>query len=131
MAFGPGLEGLPELLTVDEAAQILRIGRSLAHLLANRFLDGDTCALPVIRVGRCLRVPRWALAELIRYGRVVGAVDPSGSLRGEDRAQGVSTATPSHVGVVVSLPTSTNAHPKSRASRRPACDSQLSLAIES
>ena len=63
---------LPPLLTVDEAARVLRIGRSLAYQLAREYesSDGEE-GLPVIRVGTCLRVPRWALIELVRTGRVV------------------------------------------------------------
>ena len=63
---------LPQLLTIEEAARVLRIGRSLAYQLARAYesSDGDD-GLPVIRVGTCLRVPRWALIELVRTGRVV------------------------------------------------------------
>lgn len=60
------------MLTVDEAAQILRIGRSLAYNLARRYeASGCTQGLPVIRFGTCLRVPRWALMQLVHDGRVV------------------------------------------------------------
>ena len=53
------------LLTVEEAASVLRIGRSLAYQLAAEYLaTGGTVGMPVIRVGGCLRVPRWALLEL-------------------------------------------------------------------
>ena len=60
------------LLTVEEAAQVLRIGRSLAYGLARRYeASGCTEGLPVIRFGTCLRVPRWALMQLAHDGRVV------------------------------------------------------------
>lgn len=61
------------LLTVDEAAQLLRIGRSMAYELSSRYeATGGLDGLPVIRLGKaCLRVPRWALDELMRTGRVV------------------------------------------------------------
>ena len=63
---------LPALLTIDETARVLRIGRSLAYQLAREYeASGGTCGLPVIRVGSCLRVPRWALIEFMRTGRVV------------------------------------------------------------
>ena len=60
-----------------EAARELRIGRSLAYELARRYLDsGERDGLPVIRLGAaCLRVPRWALDELRRTGRVVALHD--------------------------------------------------------
>ena len=61
------------VLTVTEAARELRIGRSLAYQLARRYLDsGEREGLPVIKLATaCLRVPRWALDELRRTGRVV------------------------------------------------------------
>jgi len=63
----------PSLLTVTEAARLLRIGRTLAYQLATDYLrTGGTSGIPVIRVGRSsLRVPRWALLELVATGRVV------------------------------------------------------------
>ena len=72
IGFDPTDTALPPLLTIDEAARVLRIGRSLAYQLAREYesSNGDE-GLPVIRVGTCLRVPRWALIELIRTGRVV------------------------------------------------------------
>jgi hypothetical protein len=64
--------GGPAMLTVVEAAAILRIGRSLAYDLARRYeVTGGAEGLPVVRFGSCLRVPRWALNELIMTGRVV------------------------------------------------------------
>jgi hypothetical protein len=73
------LTDMPALLTVEEAARVLRIGRSLGYELARRYLaSNETEGLPVIRFGHaCLRVPRWALVELIRTGRVVRLNDPS------------------------------------------------------
>jgi hypothetical protein len=64
------LSALPFMLKVDEAALVLRIGRTLAYDLASRFQAGDMTGLPVVRLGGCLRVPRWALIELMRHGRV-------------------------------------------------------------
>ena len=55
----------PKVLTVTEAAHLLRIGRSTAYEAANRYLAGDPDGLPVIRIGRCLRVPVKLIAELI------------------------------------------------------------------
>ena len=65
-----GLEGLPVMLTVPAAAGVLGIGRTLAYQLAERFTSGDPTGLPVVRLGGCLRVPRWALIEYISHGRV-------------------------------------------------------------
>lgn len=63
----------PQLMyTVEEAAALLRIGRTLAYALARRYeASGGTAGLPVVRVGNKLRVPRWALLELAVNGRVV------------------------------------------------------------
>jgi excisionase family DNA binding protein len=65
------IDRLPAMLTVAEAARVLRIGRTLAYQLAARFLAGDAHGLPAIRLGGCLRVPRWALIEFIDHGRVI------------------------------------------------------------
>ena len=57
------LDGYPPLLTIDEAAEMLRIGRSLAYGLAHQYESSDgRDGLPVLRFGSCIRVPRWALA---------------------------------------------------------------------
>ncbi len=65
------------LLTLSEAIEVLRIGRSLGYQLAREYLaSGGTSGLPVIRLGgQCLRVPRWALTELATTGRVVRLCD--------------------------------------------------------
>ncbi len=62
----------PLLLTVEEAAGVLRISRAHAYELARRYEASDgTEGIPVLRVGNCLRVPRWALIELLSTGRLV------------------------------------------------------------
>lgn len=58
------LDEWPELLTVTEAAELLRISRTTAYAEANRYLLTGT-GLPVIRVGRSLRAPRERLRRLI------------------------------------------------------------------
>ena len=45
----------PSLLTVDEAAQVLRIGRNTCYELIRQ---GQ---IPSIRLGRLIRVPRFSL----------------------------------------------------------------------
>lgn len=53
---------MPDFLTVEEAAAVLRIGRTGAYELARQFIRTDGGAgLPVIRIGKQLRVPRAAL----------------------------------------------------------------------
>lgn len=60
------LNDYPELLTVEEAAAYLRISRTLGYQLARqyRITDGEA-GLPVVQLGRCLRVPRDELALLV------------------------------------------------------------------
>jgi excisionase family DNA binding protein len=57
---------LPDLLTVEEAAARLRIGRTKAYAMTREWrATGGRSGLPVIDVGRLLRVPRQALEGLL------------------------------------------------------------------
>ncbi len=62
-----------ELLTVMEAAEELRVGRTRIYEMVAEYIESDgTAGLPVILFGpRSRRVPRWALDELMATGRVV------------------------------------------------------------
>ncbi len=82
------------MLTVPEAARELRIGRTLAYQLVAAFEAGDPTGLPVLRLGNCLRVPRWALDELIRHGRVVTDVNAPPRKAVDRRTKPTLTATP-------------------------------------
>ena len=65
---------LPDFLTVEEAARVLRIGRTSAYALAARYEETDGAeGLPVVRVGRLLRVPR-ARLEAMAGGPLRGLV---------------------------------------------------------
>lgn len=78
---------VPDFLTVEEAARILRIGRTAAYVQANRWLDsGGGDGLPVQRVGGLLRVPR-ALFEA-HYGIPITVIPPTQDRRrpANDRA---------------------------------------------
>lgn len=59
------LDELPAVLTVEQAAQVLRLGRGQAYEAVRR---GE---IPSVRFGRSIRIPRRALLELL------GEPDPS------------------------------------------------------
>lgn len=62
----PSLDELPEVLTIAEAAKVLRIGRGAAYAQARVYLGtGGREGLPVVRLGRSLRVPRSGLVRLL------------------------------------------------------------------
>jgi excisionase family DNA binding protein len=66
---------LPEMLTVEEAAAVLRIGRSAAYAEVARFeATGGRHGIPCVRIGRTLRVPKRALLRWIeeQVGEGVG-----------------------------------------------------------
>jgi hypothetical protein len=56
----------PSLLTVEEAAAVMRIGRTKAYAMAREWrATGGASGLPVIDFGNTLRVPRHALEQMI------------------------------------------------------------------
>ncbi len=58
---------VPDFLTIDEAARILRIGRTAGYQQGRLYLDTDGReGLPVQKVGGLYRVPRAQFEE--RYG---------------------------------------------------------------
>lgn len=60
------LDGLPLVLTVSEAAVVLRVSRTTAYKLAEEWrTSGGRSGLPVIRLGRRLVVRRVDLAQLL------------------------------------------------------------------
>ena len=64
MQQAPGA-GWPDFLTVEQAAQIVRIGRTTAYGQARLYIaTGGADGLPAIRIGNQLRVPR---AQLERW----------------------------------------------------------------
>jgi excisionase family DNA binding protein len=56
----------PALYTVEEAAKLLRIGRTKAYALTQEWrATGGESGLPVVVFGHVLRVPRAALEKLL------------------------------------------------------------------
>jgi hypothetical protein len=56
----------PDFLRVEEAAKVLRIGRTAAYALTSEFLDTNGASgLPVVRLGKQLRVPRLRLEQVL------------------------------------------------------------------
>lgn len=57
---------LPDFMTVEETAQLLRIGRTTAYAEVRRFhVTHGREGIPSVRIGRSLRIPRSALLHLI------------------------------------------------------------------
>ena len=55
---------VPDLITVEEAARVLRISRTTAYCMSREYRTTDGCSgIPVVKVGRKLRVPRKKLEE--------------------------------------------------------------------
>jgi hypothetical protein len=66
-----------DFLTVEEAARVLRIGRTAAYALARRWRDTNGQeGLPVVLFGRVLRVPR-ATLERIAGGSITTPPPPA------------------------------------------------------
>jgi len=68
------LADAPDFLTMEEAAEILRIGRNQVYELARvwRASDGER-GVPVVEFGRRLRVPKAALMRLAGLAEPLGA----------------------------------------------------------
>jgi hypothetical protein len=126
------MTGLPDLLTVEEAARVLRIGRTKAYAMAAewRRTHGKS-GLPVVDFGDALRVPRCQLETIVggpitSLGppEITTAVAPATEVppAASGTASGVTTATEPEP--VLDQPVSTaSAHPansaRDRSPRRP------------
>lgn len=85
----------PDFLTVEEAARVLRIGRTAAYLAAKRYRETDGAeGLPVVAIRGSLRVPRRHLEAMAG-----GSIDTEGSSTSaegadEHRQPSPATSTP-------------------------------------
>jgi hypothetical protein len=60
------LDGLPLMLTLTEAAEVLRVSRTSAYKLAEEWRRSDgTAGLPTVRLGGRLLVRRVDLAAIV------------------------------------------------------------------
>lgn len=58
-----------QVLTIEEAAAILRISRNAAYAAARKWrTTGGKTGIPCIEIGRTLRVPRADLNRLLGHG---------------------------------------------------------------
>ncbi len=75
------LEDLPLVLTIEEAAEILRISRWAAYEQARIWREsGGRHGLAVLTLGRCLRVSRATIEEMLRPPAPVDSTAADGSL---------------------------------------------------
>ena len=83
------------LLTVEEAGELLRIGRTKAYAMAREWRETDgRSGLPVIDLGHVLRVPRRALEDLIG----VDLTDVASESRVEETSRAEPLAEPPNPG---------------------------------
>ncbi len=122
------MEGrLPALLTVEEAASVLRIGRTKAYAMAQEWRDtGGKSGLPVVDLGHVLRVPLHQLEALVG-GPLVDAEIPTNGhapapappVTGDDATSELPALSTKHV--------TSSAKRKSRESDDEASKQQLEL----
>ena len=65
-AIEEAVAGLPLMLTVEQAREVLGIGRSLAYGEVRRYLATDGReGIPAVRIGSAIRIPRAGLVDLM------------------------------------------------------------------
>jgi hypothetical protein len=108
------VRGLPLMLTVEQARQVLGIGRSLAYGEVRRYLaTGGREGIPALRIGSAIRVPRAGLVDLMLAAAApvvselatLHTVTPPRSQRSStNRTRRSHTARSSRTGDVAQLP---------------------------
>ena len=121
---------LPALLTVEEAAGVLRIGRTKAYAMAQEWRDtGGKSGLPVVDLGHVLRVPLSQLEAIVGGPLLADDDAPTSTVA---RRRGVrpssrrlnASAEPPTTPTPGTAPTA-SPKPRRRSQRRP--DDQLDL----
>lgn len=125
------MAGLPDLLTIEEAARVIRVGRTKAYAMAREWrATGGKSGLPVVDFGHALRVPLCQLEKIVGgplTTHEVGA-DPSGTAAefkapqaaDESRSdQSAATRSAPPAPEVTAVPNLDPASTSSRAPRRP------------
>jgi hypothetical protein len=123
------MTGLPDLLTVEEAARILRIGRTKAYAMASEWRrTGGESGLPVVDIGG-LRVPTCQLevmtgAPITSLGPVASTTAASAPIDAAPAASGSTATTATEPEPALSQSLSTNPAPPpstsaARSVRRP------------
>jgi hypothetical protein len=80
-------EAVPDCLTIEEAARILRIGRTAAYSLARQWRDTDgNAGIPYLAFGASYRVPTAALESMLGR-RITHVPDPKRANRAEPTAR--------------------------------------------
>jgi len=60
------MAGLPDLLTIEEAARVIRVGRTKAYAMVREWrATGGRSGLPVVDFGHALQVPRCQLEMIV------------------------------------------------------------------
>jgi hypothetical protein len=84
----------PDFLTVEEAARVLRIGRTAAYLAAKRYREaGGADGLPVVAIRGSLRVPR-RLLEAMAGGPIDTGDSSTPVARGDKHRRPAGASTP-------------------------------------
>jgi Helix-turn-helix domain len=62
----PRVADLPEFLTPEQAAELLQLPVSWIYKQAAKFKAGERPAIPIVKLGKYLRIPRAALIARIQ-----------------------------------------------------------------
>lgn len=86
----------PALYTVEEAAKLLRIGRTKAYALTMEWrATSGASGMPVVDFGHVLRVPRAALEKLLGVDLTTAAEPPAPEAEAEPIGVDASATAPS------------------------------------